>query len=66
MTVEAEIAGRRYVEDRDTTTVLSGSKDRQAVFTERWRLELNGRDDTPWRIAGFESGIDHGRPTPAR
>jgi predicted lipid-binding transport protein (Tim44 family) len=52
MTVEAEIAGRRYIEDRDTTTVLSGSKDREAVFTECWRLELDGRDDTPWRIAG--------------
>ncbi len=66
MIVEAEIAGRRYTEDRDTTTVLSGSKDRQSVFTERWRLELDGRDDTPWRIAAFESGIDEGHPTAAR
>lgn len=47
-----KIAGCRYTEDRDTTTVLSGSKDRETVFTERWRMVLNGRDDTPWRIAG--------------
>ena len=52
MTVEAEIAGARYVEDRDTTTVLAGDKDRETVFTERWRLVLDGRDDTPWRLAG--------------
>jgi hypothetical protein len=61
MTVEAEIAGRRYIEDRDTTTVLSGSKDRQAVFTERWRLELDGRDETPWRVAGFKTGAGPAR-----
>jgi predicted lipid-binding transport protein (Tim44 family) len=55
MTVEAKIVGRRYIEDRDTTDVLSGSKSREAHFTERWRLELDGHDDTPWRIAAFES-----------
>ena len=52
MTVEAEISGARYVENRDTTTVLAGSKDRPVVFTERWRMALDGRDETPWRIAG--------------
>jgi predicted lipid-binding transport protein (Tim44 family) len=59
MTVEAEIAGCRYIEDRDTTNVLSGSKDREAVFTERWRLVLDGRDDTPWRIARSDAGTKH-------
>jgi predicted lipid-binding transport protein (Tim44 family) len=52
MTVEAEIIGRRYVEHRNTTTVVAGNKDREIAFTERWRLVLDGRDDTPWRIAG--------------
>jgi predicted lipid-binding transport protein (Tim44 family) len=66
MTVEAKIVGRRYIEDRDTTTVLSGSKNQEAHFTERWRLELDGHDDTPWRIAGFESGIGQGHPSAAR
>jgi predicted lipid-binding transport protein (Tim44 family) len=52
MTVEARIAGARYVENRDTTTVIAGSKEHEVVFTERWRMVLDGRDDTPWRIAG--------------
>ena len=51
ISVEAEISGARYVENRDTTTVVSGSKDRETVFTERWRLVLNGQDGSPWRIA---------------
>jgi predicted lipid-binding transport protein (Tim44 family) len=55
VTVEGEITGARYLEDRDTTTVLSGDKDQAAEFTERWRLTLDGRDETPWRLAGFES-----------
>jgi predicted lipid-binding transport protein (Tim44 family) len=51
MTVEADVAGRRYIQDRDTTNVLSGSMDREVVFTERWRMVLDGTDDTPWKIA---------------
>jgi predicted lipid-binding transport protein (Tim44 family) len=51
MTVEAEVAGRRYVEDRDTAAVLQGSKDRETTFTERWTMALDGDSDTPWRIA---------------
>ena len=50
MTIEVELGGRRYVEDRDTASVLSGSKDRATTFTERWTLALDGPDDAPWRI----------------
>jgi predicted lipid-binding transport protein (Tim44 family) len=50
MTVEVELGGSRYVEDRDTASVLSGSKDRTATFTERWTLALDGPDEVPWRI----------------
>ncbi|HEX6651355.1 MAG TPA: TIM44-like domain-containing protein [Thermoleophilaceae bacterium] len=50
MTVEVELGGSRYVEDRDTTTVVSGSKDRATTFTERWKLALDGPPDSPWRI----------------
>jgi len=50
MTVGVELGGRRYVEDRDTTTVLSGSKDSATTFTETWTLALDGSDDAPWRI----------------
>jgi predicted lipid-binding transport protein (Tim44 family) len=50
-TVEARVRGRRYVEDRDTTTVVSGSKDAETTFTERWRLALSGDAEQPWRLA---------------
>jgi len=50
MTVEVEVGGRRYVEDRDTAAVLSGSKDRATTFSERWTLALDGEPATPWRL----------------
>jgi predicted lipid-binding transport protein (Tim44 family) len=56
MIVEADVAGRRYVEDRDTTTVVSGNKDDEVLFSERWRMVLGDDPATPWRIASTESG----------
>jgi predicted lipid-binding transport protein (Tim44 family) len=50
MTVEVDVTGRRYVEDRDTAAVLSGSRDSEREFTERWTMALDGADDTPWRV----------------
>jgi predicted lipid-binding transport protein (Tim44 family) len=50
MTVEAEITGRRYLEDRDTAAVLDGSKSRETTFTERWTMALGGDAEAPWRI----------------
>jgi predicted lipid-binding transport protein (Tim44 family) len=50
MSVVVEVGGRRYVEDRDTAAVLSGSKDRATTFTETWTLALDGPDDAPWRL----------------
>jgi len=52
MTVAVDLGGRRYVENRDTTTVVSGDKDRPTTFTERWTLALDGPDEAPWRIVG--------------
>jgi predicted lipid-binding transport protein (Tim44 family) len=52
MTVEARLAGRRYLEDRDTAAVLSGSKESEATVTERWTLALDGDGAAPWRIVG--------------
>jgi predicted lipid-binding transport protein (Tim44 family) len=51
MTVELEVHGCRYIEDRDTTAVLSGSPRTPSVFRENWRLTLDGDDAHPWRIA---------------
>jgi predicted lipid-binding transport protein (Tim44 family) len=48
MTVDVEVAGRRYIEDRDTAAVVSGSKDRASSWTERWTLDLSGAAESPW------------------
>lgn len=50
MAVEVDVTGRRYVEDRDTTDVLSGSKTTDSSFTERWTLTIDGPPKNPWRI----------------
>jgi predicted lipid-binding transport protein (Tim44 family) len=50
MTVSVEVGGRRYVEDRDTAAVLSGSKDSATTFAEAWTLALDGPDEAPWRL----------------
>ena len=55
MTVEVGVRGRRYVENRDTVAVLSGSKDDEVEFTERWTLALSGPDDAPWQIVDASS-----------
>ena len=50
MTVEVEVRGRRYVEDRDDASVLSGSKQRETTTLERWTLALCGPDERPWQV----------------
>ena len=50
LTVEADLAGPRYVENRDTLDLVSGTRDREVSFTERWTLVL-GDGPSPWRIA---------------
>ena len=42
MSVEADVSGRRYREDRDTVAVVEGSKEREVTFTERWTMTLDG------------------------
>jgi len=51
MTVEVDVSGRRYVEDRETVALISGSRDRSVTFTERWLFSLDGGSDSPWRIS---------------
>jgi predicted lipid-binding transport protein (Tim44 family) len=50
MTVELEVYGSRYIEDRDTAAVVSGSPHTATVHREQWRLALDGDDTHPWRI----------------
>jgi predicted lipid-binding transport protein (Tim44 family) len=49
--VELRVNGRRYIEDRDTAAVLSGSREAERSFTEHWTLALDGEGEWPWRIA---------------
>jgi predicted lipid-binding transport protein (Tim44 family) len=50
MTIEVDLTGRRYVENRDTAAVLAGSRTRKTSFTERWTLALTDDERQPWRI----------------
>jgi len=58
MSIEVDVNGTRYMEDRDTVAVVSGSKDSRVDFTERWTLALSGSDDHPWQI------VEAGDPRP--
>ncbi|MBV9050355.1 MAG: TIM44-like domain-containing protein [Solirubrobacterales bacterium] len=60
MTIDVELAGRRYLEDRDTAAVVAGSQSRAITFSERWTLALDGPDDQPWRIVAVRAPA--GRP----
>jgi predicted lipid-binding transport protein (Tim44 family) len=50
MTIEVEMGGRRYVEDRDTAAVVTGSKDKATTVGEGWTLALDGDRNAPWRL----------------
>jgi predicted lipid-binding transport protein (Tim44 family) len=51
MTIEVELHGRRYIEDRDTAAILSGSQSRATTFTEQWTFALDGDAWQPWLLS---------------
>ncbi|HZU61781.1 MAG TPA: Tim44-like domain-containing protein [Solirubrobacteraceae bacterium] len=55
MTIEVDVRGRRYLEDRDTAAVVAGSRTRPTSFTERWTLGLTDDPREPWRIRSVEA-----------
>jgi predicted lipid-binding transport protein (Tim44 family) len=57
MTIELDVEGRRYIEDRDTAAVVAGSQSRATTFTERWTFALDGDSSQPWRIADVASPV---------
>jgi predicted lipid-binding transport protein (Tim44 family) len=63
MTVEVDVVGRRYVQDRDTAAVVSGDDTRDANFTERWQMSLSGDDTNPWRIVNAAAPKRSGAPS---
>jgi len=57
MTIEVDLTGRRYIQNRDTAAVLAGSQTRKTSFTERWTLSLTGDPAEPWRITSVASPV---------
>lgn len=55
MTIGIDLTARRYIEDRDTTEVLSGSAARPTSFTESWTLALGGDPAQPWRVKALSA-----------
>jgi predicted lipid-binding transport protein (Tim44 family) len=60
MTIDVHLGGVRYVENRDTAAVVSGSRDSATTFSERWTLALDGPPERPWRIASVAAGLTAG------
>jgi hypothetical protein len=60
MTVEVDVRGRRYVQDRDTAAIVSGDDSREHSFTERWVMSLSGDDRHPWRITDARGRVASG------
>jgi predicted lipid-binding transport protein (Tim44 family) len=50
MTIEVEVGGRRYVEDRDTAAVVGGEKERAGTFNQSWTLALGPGRAIAWRV----------------
>ena len=48
--LELEAEGVQYVEDRDTTEVLAGSKRRRSTTRQRWTLRLVDDPRRPWVV----------------
>jgi predicted lipid-binding transport protein (Tim44 family) len=48
--VSADVEGARYIEDRDTTTVLQGDPKNRQTFTLRLDLALGDDPLNPWRL----------------
>ncbi len=55
MTVELEVTGRRYLQDRDTAKVVTGVPSLAIATVERWTLALSGPDERPWQIVATAS-----------
>jgi predicted lipid-binding transport protein (Tim44 family) len=55
MTVDVDLRGRRYIEDRDTTRVIAGSATRLVGFTERWTFAITDDQEEPWRIVSVQT-----------
>jgi predicted lipid-binding transport protein (Tim44 family) len=48
--LQLDVAGVQYVEDRDTTEVLAGSKRRRTTTRQLWTLRLSDDPRRPWVV----------------
>jgi predicted lipid-binding transport protein (Tim44 family) len=55
MTIDVDLRGRRYIEDRDTARVVSGSATHLIGFTERWQMAVTGDAAEPWQIVAVQT-----------
>lgn len=55
MTIEVQLHGRRYIEDRDTAAIMAGSQSRATTFTEQWTFALDGDERQPWLLSAVGS-----------
>ena len=58
MTIEVEVGGRRYVEDRDTAAVVSGSKERAGTFSESVGAARSPASESPLAARTFPVILD--------
>jgi len=49
--LELEVVGVQYIEDRDTTEVMAGSKRRRTTTRQLWTLRLSDDPQRPWLVA---------------
>jgi predicted lipid-binding transport protein (Tim44 family) len=57
MNLEVRLNGCRYIENRDTTEVVSGSASNRRHFSERWTMGLTGDTEQPWRIVAVGAPV---------
>jgi predicted lipid-binding transport protein (Tim44 family) len=57
MSLDVHLAGGRYIENRDTTAVVSGNPNHETQFTEHWTMGLTGDGEQPWRIVAVGSPV---------
>jgi len=57
--LQIDITGVQYVEDRDTTEVLAGSKRRPTTTQQLWTLRLTDDPRRPWIVAGASGAVPH-------
>jgi predicted lipid-binding transport protein (Tim44 family) len=48
--LQIDVAGVQYIEDRNTTRILAGTKNRRSTTRQLWTLRLSDDPRTPWIV----------------